>query len=1079
MTFKRINNLTGWLVCLIACTVYMLTAEAGGSLWDCGEFVSSCFKLQVPHPPGAPLFVMLGRLFIVLFGDNPLTAAKAVNIMSALASGFTILFLFWSITHFARKMVQRGSEALSASQLLLVMGSGAVGALAYTFSDSFWYSAVEGEVYAMSSFFTALVFWAMLKWENVADEPGADKWIVFIFFMMGLSIGVHLLNLLTIPALVMIYYFRRRNTFRYGRLRTYFIRCTLAAGALATVLALAGANSEVNADRGLALDATVAGLMLLGTGVAIGLLYLAERFGKDKKTLYGGAYMFFVIGCVLVGVMQVGVIQYSVKAAGYVDIFFVNNLHLPFFSGFTMFFVMLGVGIALGLRYAARKKWYYLRMSLWSLVFVLLGYSTYLTTMIRSNADPAVDIFNVDNPLSLAGYLGRDQYGDFPLLYGAKFNAQPVDYKETADRYYKGSKQYETNSKAGHYLYAPEDKMVFPRMWDASNDQAHADYYAMFMNIGKLKDGTYERGPSFSDNVDYFLRYQTYYMYLRYFLWNFSGKQNDLEGMFNGAPRDGNWITGIGFIDNLLLGDQGKMPDSLKNNQAHNRLFMLPLLLGLFGMVYQYKKRRADALVSGLLFFFTGFAIVLYLNQPGFQPRERDYAYAGSFYAFSIWIGLGVLQVHAWLAKLSAFRLPAWRTGFAGAVCLAAVPLLMAQQEWNDHDRSKKQLARDLAKDYLESCAPNAILFSLGDNDTYPLWYAQEVEGIRPDVRIVITSLLSSDWYMNQLRYKINQSDSVDVIWSKDQVAGSKRDAAFYRPNPNIPDDHYYDLYDLMRNYVGSDDPALQESRGNDLYPTFPVKKVAVPVDARVVQQNGTVNPGDSVLSALRFTINKNMLLKGDMAILNIIAANHWKRPVYFTMGNGDDLGFSQYLRKDGLAYRLVPVSNNSGYNTMAMMDKVMNRFGYGSADVPGVYFDEENRKQLNIIRSANTELAINLLDTNRLEEARKVLHKTDKVFLQSNLAYGMTSKNNDHNKISLLFLEACYRANEPQLAEKVRDSVKHDLQQQIQYYDTLNERQGALMAFEKNSAVDLLNNLEALDKAYHTQRLSLPGNRR
>ncbi|WP_245975208.1 glycosyltransferase family 117 protein [Deminuibacter soli] len=1080
MTFKRINNLTGWLVCFAACAVYILTAEAGGSLWDCGEFVSCCFKLQIPHPPGAPLFVLLGRFFIVLFGNDPLTAAKAVNIMSALASGFTILFLFWSITHFARKIVQGNSKAvLQPSQLLLIMSCGVVGAMAYAFSDSFWYSAVEGEVYAMSSFFTALVFWAILKWENVADEPGADRWIVFIFFMMGLSIGVHLLNLLTLPALVMVYYFRKQPALNYPLVRKYFVRLTFAAGALATVAALISANSEVNAERGITLDATVAGLMLLGTGAAIGLLYIAEKLGKTRKTLYGGAWIFFVLSCVLVGVMQVGIIQYSVKAAGYFDVFFVNNLGLPFFSGFAFFFVLLGIGIWWLMRFANRRKLYYLRMGLFSLVFVLLGYSTYITTMIRSNADPGVDIFNVDNPISLNGYLGREQYGDFPLLYGQKFNAQPVDYKETGTKYIKGDKKYEAGGKDGHYVFLPEDKMVFPRMWDMTNDQAHADYYAMYMNIGKAKDGTYERGPDFADNVDYFLKYQTYFMYLRYFMWNFSGKQNDLEGMFNGAPRDGNWITGIGFIDNLMYGDQQAMPDSLKHNQANNKLFMLPLLLGLLGMVYQYKKRRSDALVSFLLFFFTGFAIVIYLNQPGFQPRERDYAYVGSFYAFSLWIGLGVLQVHAWLAKLAAFRLPVWRTGFAAALCFAAVPLLMAQQEWNDHDRSKKQLARDVAKDYLESCAPNAILFSVGDNDTYPLWYAQEVEGIRPDVRIVITSLLASDWYMNQLRYKINQSDPVDVIWSKDQVAGSKRDIAFFKPQPGIAGDRYYDLYDMMRNYVGSDDPSKQESRGTDMYPSYPVKKVAVPVDAAVVKQNGTVQAGDSILTALRFEIPKNTLYKNDMAVLNIIAANKWKRPIYFTMDNNNtNLGFSQYLRKDGLAYRLVPVSNNSGYNATAMYDNVMNKFGYGSANIPGVYFDEENRKQLDIIRTANTELAINLLDTNRTDEARKVLHKTDRMFLQENLAYGMTSKNNDHNRISLLFLQACYRANEQQLAQKVRDSVKHDLEQQIKYYDTLGERQANGMAYERNSAVSLLNNLEALEKMYRTGKPASPESR-
>ncbi len=1070
MTFKRINNITGWVVCLIACAVYILTSEAGGSLWDCGEFVSSCFKLQIPHPPGAPLFVLLGRLFIMLFGDNPMTAAKAVNIMSALASGFTILFLFWSITHFARKMVQQKKDAvLSSTQLLTIMAAGAVGALAYTFTDSFWFSAVEGEVYAMSSFFTAIVFWAILKWDEAADEPGADKWIVFIFFMMGLSIGVHLLNLLTIPAIVMVFYFRKRHIFSYNKLRRYFIRIVLAGGVAGVVAALIGASGEADAERGIPMDATMAGLMLLGTAAAIGLLFAIERLNKNKKAIYGGAYIFFIIGCVMVGIMQVAVIQYSIKAAGYFDIFFVNRLGLPFFSGFAIFFVLLGVGIWQGLRLASRKSWPYLKLGLWCLVFVLVGYSTYLTTMIRSNADPALDVFNVDNPMSLVGYLGREQYGDFPIVYGQKFSAQPIDYKETGTRYQKGDRKYVAAGKESHAVYAQEDKTIFPRMWDASNDQAHADYYAMFMGIGKTKDGAYERPPDFMDNLRYFISYQSYYMYFRYFLWNFSGKQNDIQGMMNGQPRDGNWITGISFIDNLLYGNQDLLPDSIRNSKGRNKLYMLPLLLGLLGLVYQYKKQRSGALINLLLFFFTGFAIVIYLNQPGMQPRERDYAYVGSFYAFAVWIGLGVLQVKDWLAKMMSQR---WSVNLATAVCLLAVPVWMAHEEWDDHDRSKKQLARDLARNYLESCAPNAILFSTSDNDTYPLWYAQEVEGIRPDVRIVITTLLASDWYINQLRYKLNESSPVDVIWNKDQIEGSKRDVALYKPRPQFPENRYYDLYDMMKNYVGSDDPARMEDRGIAQYNTFPVRKVSVPVDASIVKQNGTINPGDTVLPELRFEINKNILYKNDLAILNIIAANKWKRPIYFTfLNNTSDLGLDTYLRKDGLAYRLVPLVANKNINTDWMLDKVMNKFSYGNANLPGVYFDEENRHQLNFLRQADTELAINLLDTNRLEDARRVLRRADKMILQENMPYGMVSKNNDHNKISMQFLAACYRAHEPELAEKVRDSVKRDLQQQLRYYDSLTGEKADMMAYDKNTAVALLDNLDALEKAYGIRR--------
>ncbi len=996
MNFNRINNITGWVVCIIACTVYLLTAEAGGSLWDCGEFVSSAYKLQVPHPPGAPLFVMMGRLFIILFGNNPHTAAKAVNVMSALVSGLTILFLFWTITHFAKKIVQKGTEVLDNNQVIAVMAAGAIGALAYTFSDSFWFSAVEGEVYALSSFFTAIVFWAILKWEHAVDEEvqtgiSADRWIIFIFFIIGLSIGVHLLNLLTIPAIVMVYYYKRYNAAKTGALTA------------------------------------------------------------------------FIIGCLITGIVQKAIIQYTIEWAGSFDIFFVNSLGLPFFSGFTAFFILLAVLIWYGLRLAYKKNYAFLRLGLWSFTFILIGYSTYITTMIRSNADPAVDMFNVDNPLSLAGYLSREQYGDFPLLYGQKFTADPIDYKETSTKYIKARDKYAENGRDGHYVYDDNQMMLFPRVWDGSNEQNHRDYYAQFLSIGKNADGTFERDPDFVDNVKFFLAYQTYWMYFRYFMWNFSGRQNDVQGMFPGNVRDGNWITGISFIDNALYGDQSLMPDSSKNKKAHNKLFLLPFLLGMAGLVYQYKKAGKDFNVVMILFLSTGFAIVIYLNQAGFQPRERDYAYVGSFYAFAIWIGLGVLQATAWLTKKLSVSIA---THIAGLVCLLAVPVLMAAQEWNDHDRSHKQLARDSAKDYLESCAPNAILISFGDNDTYPLWYAQEVEGIRPDVRVVIYTLLSTDWYINQLRYKINQSEPVDVIWTADQVQGSKRDYVRYRQMPGISEGQYFDLYDLMKNYIGSDDESKMMPAGNDeTINTFPVHKVSVPVDKNLVKQNETINAKDSVVNEVRFDIPKNILMKNDLALLNVIAANKWKRPIYFT-SPFNELGFGSYLRKDGLSYRFVPVVGDE-INTDWMADKLMNKFSTGNANISGVYFDEPNRRQLISIRSAYAELAVDLTAKGRKEEARKILYKADKMMLEENFPYGHISSGNMHNRSSLSFLEACYRADAKDLIDKVSKSVKTDLTQQMRFYNSLKGNQEEAMASEKNVAENLLSVMDKMEQMF------------
>ena len=1072
MNFKKINNITGWVVCLIACTVYIMTSEAGGSLWDCGEFVSSCFKVQIPHPPGAPLFVLIGRVFIVLFGDDPMKAAKAVNIMSALASGFSILFLFWTITHFARRIVQGAKDinTLDSTQIMGIMAAGIVGALGYAFTDSFWYSAVEGEVYALSAFFTSIVFWAILKWEHAADEPGADRWIVFIFFLMGLSIGVHLLGLLTIPALVMVYYFRRRDQFNYKNLRKYFVWIVAIGGTLAVIASFIGASAD--STDNVPMDSTVPGVMLLATIICVALLYLVERIGKDKKELYGGAYIFFVIGAILLGVVQKGVIQYSIKGAGMFDIFFVDNLGLPFFSGFTVFFILLGIAIWYVLRIANKKRMPYLRLAMWCLAFMLVGYSSYLTTMIRSNANPSVDMFNVDNPMSLVGYLGRDQYGDFPLLYGQKFTAQPADLKADASKYQKGKDEngkdkYVNIGRDFHYLYNKEDKMVFPRMWNTNDDRQQRVYYAQAVGIGVGQDKNgrlqFERDPDFVDNMKFFLSYQNYYMFIRYFLWNYSGRQNDLQGASTGDARDGNWITGISFIDNMMYGDQSLMPDSVKNGKGHNAMFMLPLILGLIGLFYQLKRNKKDWTIAFLLFYMTGFAIIIYLNQAGNEPRERDYAFAGATYAFAIWIGIGVLQVRDWFTKMSNQRTA---TVLATVLCVLAVPVLIAQQEWDDHDRSRKQVARDVAKDYLESCAPNAILFTFGDNDTYPLWYAQEVEGIRPDIRVINTSLLGIDWYINDLRNKVNQSDSIDVIWNEQQIQGQKRDAVFYQLKPQFPENRYYDLFDMMKNYVGRDDADKMIDRGGDqLSNTFPVHKVSVPVDKAVVLKNGTVNPTDSIVDAVNFDIPKNVLLKNESAVLNVIAANKWKRPIYFT-NFYDELGFGGYLRRDGLTFRLVPVYN-SRVNTDWMFDKVMNKFGFGNMNLPGVYADEENRRNLNFIRQAFGELALDLAGKNRKDDARKVLGRVDNMMLQENFPYGMVSRYNMHNKLGLLLLQAAYEADDKPLIAKINKSIKTDLQQQMRYYNSLDGWKADGMQYEKETAQRLLQTIDAMEKQF------------
>mgnify|MGYP002477937077 FL=1 len=1109
MNFRKVNNITGWIVFVIATLTYVFTREARGSLWDCGEFVACAFKLGMPHPPGAPMFTLLGRFFIILFGDNAMTAANAVNFMSGLASSGTILFLFWTITHFARKMYVNVGEELSPAQLITVMGAGVIGALAYTFTDSFWYSAVEGEVYALSSLFTALVFWLILKWEhaderatNEMERAKSDRWIIFLFFMMGLSIGVHLLNLLTIPAIVMIYYYRR------------------------------------------------------------------------YKATNRGALIAFLVGCAITGIVQVAVIQYSMKAAGLFDVFFVNKFGLPFFSGFAIYFVVLAALIAWGLRFKNNVSktslliWaalfftmaflpfafsstgaafkiilllaiggvlgYFikpatlgiLKLLLWCYAFMMLGYSMYFTSMIRSNADPAIDMNNVDNPINLVYYLSREQYGSAPLIYGPHYAAEVerdavgypvIKYKEM--QYSKGKDKYIPIGRRREYVYQKSDMQLFPRVWDPSNAQGHAQFYADWLNLDQQRDeqtGQIHYGaPSYADNINWFLSYQTDFLFMRYFMWNFAGRQNDLQGF--GNKRDGNWISGISLIDSPRLGDQSKLPDSLKNNKGHNKLYMLPFVLGILGFVYQLLKNRRDFIVTLIFFFFMGEALVIYLNAPGNMPRERDYVFVGACYVFAIWIGLSVLAfvrmaveklekdlfkkiltygatlaflvtlissltatfkgtitasifAALWFVlvviaitlivrALSAKGTNLKTAGIVASVICLFVPALMAQQEWDDHDRSQKTLAPDLAKDYLESCAPNAILFTFGDNDTYPLWYAQEVEGIRKDIRIINTSLLGIDWYINQLRYKINDADSVDVIWSPEQIQGHNREYIRIgnQGGDKLDPNTYYPLYDVMKDYLGQ---SVTDEDGNDVGPgIMPFRKFFVPVDKEVVRKNGTANPTDSIADQIQFDIPASALTRNDLIMLNIIATNKWQRPIYFTAAYGD-LGFGHYLRKDGLTYRLVPFpvktpqqnwvtdqamrSMRAGgtsvrdNNLEVIFNNLHKKFEFGGANKKGVYFDEVNRQYLLNIRAIFAEAAGNLADAGRKEEAIKLLEKEAQNILPENLPYGMTSRYSMHNQTGILLVEAHYKAGMFDRARQIAEAVRKDIVDQRAYYEYL-----------------------------------------
>lgn len=1014
MSFKRINNITGWIVFAIAAFVYLSTMEATGSFWDCGEFASSAYRLEIPHPPGAPLFILLGRLFMVPFSD-PHNAILGLNAMSALMSAFTILFLFWTITHFARKIVDRkNTNVFTSADIITIIAAGVVGALAYTFSDSFWYSAVESEVYASSSFFTAIVFWAVLKWEqDVSHEVAqgitghftkADRWLILIFYLIGLSVGVHLLCILTIPAIVMVYYFKRYETTKWG------------------------------------------------------------------------AFWAFIAGCLITGLVQVPMIQWTIKLAGQFDILFTNSFGFPFFTGFTFFFILLGVLIFIVLRIAKKNNWNFLKLAMWAFVFVLLGFSTYVSTLIRSNADPAIDMFNVDNPVSLVGYLSREQYGDWPILKGPDFTAVP-EKTEVVHTYVKGKDKYVKNGTKVVTTYDDGDQHLFPRMWDPSNEQGHADYYASFAGIGKDREtGRYYSSPTMSDNIAFFFSYQFNWMYWRYFMWNFAGKQNDIQGIDMGNVRDGNWKTGISFYDNARLGDQSKMPDALKRNKANNKLYGLPFILGILGLIFQYQKDKKDTLVVGLLFFLTGIAIVIYLNQAGNQPRERDYAYVGSFYAFAIWIGLGVMMVKSWFETKMKPKIAAY---VAAAICTLAVPVLMGFQEWDDHDRSNKTLARDLAIDYLESCAPNAVLITFGDNDTYPLWFAQEVLGIRKDIRVINSSLLGTDWYINQLRYAVNKSAPIDPLWSADQIMGSKRDAVYYLPTlPGFSGvaDKPMDLKTMMKDYAGSDNPARMYLNNEDYINAYPTKTVTIPVDTIAVRKNGTVNADDVITDTISFTIPKGAILKNESAILNIIAANNWKRPIYFTAPY-NDLGFKDYLRSDGMVYRFVPVKN-SAVNRDWSYQVMMNKFRFGNADKPGVYFDEENRRHLNSIRQTYAMVALDMVDHGRQEDARKLLERCDKHMLHENFPYGMPSRRQQHDYISSQFLLAAYRSGDSTLAAKVSADLRKDLEQQVNYFNNLSPSNQRSLKDDNDFVhyiLDQINQMETVFKNQHQPLDSLP----
>lgn len=897
MTYNRINNITGWAVFAIATLTYWLTVEPTASYWDCGEFIAVSFKLMVPHPPGAPLFLLIGRLFSMLSLGDVERVAYWINISSVLASGFTILFLFWSITLLGRKVygLVKGEEPIEKTWL--IMGAGAVGALAYTFSDSFWFSAVEAEVYAMSSFFTAWVFWAILKWEVIEDEQYANKWLIFIAYMMGLSIGVHLLNLVTIPALGLIYYFKKYSFSWQGVMAT---------------LVLSGAI-----------------IIIILEGIIPGLPSLA----------------------------------------GSIEVYLVNSLGLPFNTGFILFLVLFLGGLIYSIYITQKKQWVTLNTIVLAFTVILIGYSSYTMVLIRSNYNPPIDENNPENMISFVSYLKREQYGSRPLFKGQYFDAQLTDQKKSGVVYVKGEKKYEVADIKLDPVY--DRNTILPRIY--SNTGNHPDLYREKLG---LRPG---QKPTFADNIKFLFSHQLGHMYWRYFMWNFVGRDSDFEGA--------SWIN--------PFESKADLPETFAENGGRNNFWMLPFIIGLLGLFFQLRKHQKDFAVVGMLFFLTGIALVLYLNSPPVEPRERDYIYVGSFYAFAIWIGFGVFAIAELLEKI--IKNGKALAAIATIICLLA-PTLMAKDGWDDHDRSNRYFSVDSAKNFLASCAPNAILFTGGDNDTFPLWYAQEVEGFRTDVRVIVLSYFNTDWYIEQMTRPAYESEPLKFSLDKSHYRqGGFNDYLPFVENPSVRG-NAVNLQAFFR-LIKDNNPNLRVSARYAQYNSIPAKNFFMDVDTEDVISRGLIpaHLEEKVLPRMTFTVKGGGLEKKDLMILNLIAENNWERPIYFnnTSLAGVGINFNNYVVQEGTTFRLLPIQSRQEEQAVdvdKMYDNVMNKFSWRGLDDPSIYHTEDYRNFVYNHRSSLNTLAEALIALGDRSRAKEVIDLSLRVMPDKPVLYDFAS---------------------------------------------------------------------------------------
>ena len=987
--YKLVNNLTGWLAFIIAAVTYCMTVEPTASFWDCPEFITTGYKLEVGHPPGAPFFMLTANLFSQLASD-PSQVAFMVNIMNALMSAACILFLFWSITHLTKKLVCPDDNAMTIGKMITIIGAGLVGSLAYTWSDTFWYSAVEGEVYAYSSLFTAVVFWLILKWESVADESHSDRWLILIAYLMGLSIGVHLLNLLCIPAIVLVYYFKKNPN----------------ANLKGSLLALVGSGALVAA----VLYGIVPGIVKVGGWFE---LLFVNNFGMPFNT---GLIIYIIIlaASIIWGVYE----SYTQQSRKRMNISFLTTIAMtgiPFY-GHGVMSIVIGLLVlgALTVYLFAKldAKWQIsarvLNTALLSIMMIVVGYSSYALIVIRSTANTPMDQNSPEDIFTLGEYLGREQYGSRPLFYGQTYASKPAlkevdggcmyDIIEGAPVYQRKEKasadekdSYEIVRNKMEYRYA--QNMIFPRMYS----EDHAVHYENWLGGIEGRQVPYDQCgtpmmvkiPTQWENIKFFFSYQVNFMYWRYFMWNFAGRQNDIQG--HGEIEHGNWITGIPFIDNMLVGNQEFLPSDMKDNKGRNVFFCLPLILGLIGLFWQaYKGEKGvqQFWVVFFLFFMTGLAIVLYLNQTPMQPRERDYAYAGSFYAFAIWIGLGVAGVAEWLQKKIGEKPAAI---IASVACLF-VPLQMVSQTWDDHDRSGRYTCSDFGKNYLNTLPEegNPIIYTNGDNDTFPLWYNQEVEGYRTDARVCNLSYLQTDWYIDQMKRDAYDSPAVPIDWKRlEYVSGHNEAIAvrpevketidnFYKQNPEEAaknfGDNPYELKNILKYWVREAKDGLQ---------MIPTDSIVIKLDKEAIKRSGMMIPeglNGEIPEYMHISLKgKSRLYKYELMMLEMLANTNWERPIYMaiTVGEDNHLNLGNNFMQEGLAYRITPFNTtalNARINSDKMYDNLMNRYKFGKIDNPDIYLDETVLRMCETHRRMFVQLSDQLIKEGKLDKAKKAL---------------------------------------------------------------------------------------------------------